>query len=190
MTLVKIYSENNPNKVETIEDFASIQKTLAFVNIKIERWQTQTGLANNAEADDILEAYDQDIQRIMRNHGFSAVDVISMHGCSNLSKEDLNKSRDRFLDEHKHSDDEVRFFIDGQGLFCIHEAGKVIQILCKAGDFISVPANTKHWFDMGANPDFKCIRFFGEETGWVANYTGDNISSSFPKLNDILSPVA
>lgn len=187
MTLVKLYTENSPQAIEIIEDFTKIQKALASFNLGIERWQTQADLPANAEQEQILEAYAGDIQRIMRGHGFSSVDVISMHSCSNLSREDREKARAKFLDEHIHSDDEVRFFIDGQGLFCVHEAGKVIQILCTKGDFISVPANTKHWFDMGSEPDFKCIRFFGEEHGWVASYTGNSIATRFPRIEEFVN---
>jgi len=48
---------------------------------------------------------------------------------------------------------------------------------------ISVPAGTKHWFDMGADPEFTAIRLFNNQEGWVANFTGDSIASGFPKLD-------
>jgi 1,2-dihydroxy-3-keto-5-methylthiopentene dioxygenase len=45
-----------------------------------------------------------------------------------------------------------------------------------------VPANVCHWFDMGPNPNFKAIRLFITPDGWVANFTGDKIADSFPRL--------
>jgi 1,2-dihydroxy-3-keto-5-methylthiopentene dioxygenase len=81
-----------------------------------------------------------------------------------------------------HSDFEVRFFVEGQGLFYVHLEEKVYAILCEQGDLISVPANVTHWFDMGAEPDFKCIRLFTTEEGWVAQFTGSKISENFPTL--------
>jgi len=70
------------------------------------------------------------------------------------------------LAEHTHSDFEVRFFVDGNGLFYLHVADRVYAILCEKGDLISVPEHSTHWFDMGAKPDFKCIRFFVIPDGW------------------------
>ena len=64
------------------------------------------------------------------------------------------------------TDFELRFFVDGRGLFYLHLGDKVYCVLCEQGDLISVPANTTHWFDMGANPRFKCIRFFTTPDGW------------------------
>jgi len=55
-------------------------------------------------------------------------------------------------------------------------------VLCSKGDLISVPANVRHWFDMGPNPNFKAIRLFITPDGWVANFTGDKIADSFPRL--------
>jgi len=58
----------------------------------------------------------------------------------------------------------------------------VYGVLCEAGDLISVPAGTRHWFDMGGAPDFQCIRLFTTPEGWVADYTGDDIARRFPRL--------
>ena len=82
------------------------------------------------------------------------------------------------------ADDEVRYFIDGEGLFTIHHEDKVYAALCTAGDFIAVPAKTKHWFDFGQNPNFKCLRFFTDESGWIAEYTGSDLANRFPNLDE------
>ena len=87
--------------------------------------------------------------------------------------------RQKFLDEHTHADFEVRFFVKGSGLFYLHVQDKVYGVLCEQGDLISVPAGVAHWFDMGANPDFKCIRFFVIPEGWVGEPTGSSIAESF-----------
>ena len=92
--------------------------------------------------------------------------------------------RDKFLHEHTHSDFEVRFFVDGEGLFYIRKNSRVYAILCNRGDLISVPANTKHWFDMGPRPYFKAVRLFTTPEGWVANFTGDKIADRFPRLEN------
>jgi 1,2-dihydroxy-3-keto-5-methylthiopentene dioxygenase len=53
-----------------------------------------------------------------------------------------------------------------------------------------VPANTTHWFDMGENPNFKCIRFFTTENGWEANFTGSDIATRFPGYDKHLTALA
>ncbi len=54
-------------------------------------------------------------------------------------------------------------------------------MLCEEGDLISVPAGTRHWFDMGPNPRFTAIRLFTNADGWIANFTGDTIADRFPR---------
>src|SRR3546814_8454772 len=68
---------------------------------------------------------------------------------SDLDNPNLEQMRAKFLDEHFHKEDEVRFFVAGSGLFTLHVGDKVYEILCEAGDLVSVPDGTTHWFDMG-----------------------------------------
>ena len=55
-------------------------------------------------------------------------------------------------------------------------------MLCQQNDLISVPNGTPHWFDMGPEPQFTCIRLFTNTEGWVANFTGDDIASRTPRF--------
>ncbi len=91
--------------------------------------------------------------------------------------------RSKFLAEHTHAEDEVRFFVEGQGLFSMHIGQEVLVTLCERGDLISVPAGTRHWFDMGPTPSFCALRFFNNSAGWVATFTGDSIAERFPRLD-------
>ena len=89
--------------------------------------------------------------------------------------------RAKFLEEHTHKEGEVRFFVDGSGLFSLHVGGKVYEVLCRKGDLISVPDNTTHWFDMGPAPEFVAIRFFTNPDGWIGDFTGSDIAQRFPR---------
>ena len=93
-----------------------------------------------------------------------------------------DEMRARFLDEHFHKEDEVRFFVAGSGLFTLHVGDRVYELLCEAGDLVSVPDATTHWFDMGPEPSFVAIRFFTEPDGWVGHFTGSDIATRFPRL--------
>ena len=98
--------------------------------------------------------------------------------------ENLQALRAKFLNEHTHSEDEVRFFVEGEGQFWFHlEKGpkgeEVFQVICRAGDFLSVPAGYKHWFDLAPKYTVKAIRIFTSPDGWVANYTGSGVENGY-----------
>jgi 1,2-dihydroxy-3-keto-5-methylthiopentene dioxygenase len=59
-------------------------------------------------------------------------------------------------------------------------------VVCEKHDWISVPAGTKHWFDMGPKPAFCALRFFDNPEGWVATFTGDPIASRYPLLDELM----
>ena len=100
----------------------------------------------------------------------------------NPTRPDKAALRQKFLNEHTHAEDEVRFFVAGRGLFTLHLGDQVHEVLCEKDDLISVPAGTRHWFDMGPEPYFVAIRVFTNPAGWVANFTGDDIAARFPRL--------
>ena len=75
-------------------------------------------------------------------------------------------------------------FVDGAGLFTLHVEDRVYEVLCERGDLISVPAGTRHWFDMGPNPSFCAVRLFTSPDGWAADFTGEDIAERFPRLEN------
>jgi len=158
-----------------------IASELAARGLRFERWATRPPLAAGTPAAEILASYAPEIARVQANGGYGTVDAISI----NADNPDRVALRQKFLAEHTHAEDEVRFFVEGRGLFCVHapEAEEVLQVLCERNDWISVPAGTRHWFDMGAKPQFTALRFFNNSEGWLANFTGDLIANRFPLLN-------
>ncbi|WYX23047.1 cupin [Achromobacter xylosoxidans] len=126
----------------------------------------------------MLAAYRPEIDRLVAERGYRSVDVVSL----DPAHPDREALRRKFLAEHTHADDEVRFFVAGSGLFTLHAAGRVYAVLCEQDDLISVPAGVPHWFDMGSAPAFTCIRLFNDPAGWVARFTGDEIATRFPVL--------
>jgi 1,2-dihydroxy-3-keto-5-methylthiopentene dioxygenase len=114
----------------------------------------------------------------MREEGYQAVDVISLKP----DNPDRAAFRQKFLNEHTHSEDEVRFFVAGAGQFTLHIGDKVYEVLCEKGDLIGVPDGTRHWFDMSESPYFVAIRLFTNKEGWVANFTGTDIAEQFPRM--------
>lgn len=180
MSLLRVYPESNAKISETFSKHDAIANKLHGIGVRFERWEALQPLAANSTDQEILAAYKTSVDKLIKEYDFKSCDVIALRP-DHPNKAELRK---KFLDEHVHTDFEVRFFVDGKGLFCIHANEQVFAILCEQGDLISVPANTKHWFDMGENPSFKCIRLFTTPEGWVANYTGDAIAKSFPTFDN------
>jgi 1,2-dihydroxy-3-keto-5-methylthiopentene dioxygenase len=114
----------------------------------------------------------------MEANGYKTADVISINSLT----PNYDQIRAKFLSEHTHSEDEVRFFVDGEGHFWFNlgENEPIFNVLCQAGDLISVPAGTKHWFDAGeSNPFVKAIRIFIDTSGWVPEYTNSKIEQQY-----------
>ncbi|MCB1802861.1 MAG: cupin [Gammaproteobacteria bacterium] len=165
--------------VQTLREHAAIASALDGIGVQLEHWQANQPLAADADQAAVLAAYADDVERLNARYGFQSVDVVALTP-DNSQKAEF---RQKFLSEHTHADFEVRFFVDGSGLFYLHVEDKVYMVLCEKGDLISVPANTTHWFDMGSNPSFKCIRFFTTADGWVGNFTGSDIATRFPDFD-------
>lgn len=181
MSQLTIYAEaDSDNARLRTDDLNQIESELGKVGICIERWIADRELADDADNDTIIAAYQAEIDRLVAKGGYQTWDVVSM----NPNHPEKEAFRQKFLDEHTHSEDEVRFFVRGHGLFVIHAGDKVYSLLCEKDDLITVPANTRHWFDMGPNPTFTAIRLFNNPDGWVAQFTGDKIARRFPLLDN------
>jgi 1,2-dihydroxy-3-keto-5-methylthiopentene dioxygenase len=164
----KNYSTSDPKEI------------LEFFNARglyFDQWQFDEVFEDTATQEDILQAYSKDLFPFMENGGYQTADVISINSLT----ENYEAIRAKFLAEHTHTEDEIRFFVDGQGLFWFNmENEPVFNLLCEKGDLISVPAGTKHWFDAGeSNPFVKAIRIFIDMSGWVPHYTESGVENEF-----------
>ena len=178
MSRLRIFEETRPlQPLSSLHDHAAIARELAAAGVRFERWHAGHPVAPGAGQDEVIAAYRGDIDRLMAEEGYRAVDVISL-APDHPDRETLRK---KFLDEHTHAEDEVRFFVAGSGLFSLHLGTRVYEVLCEQGDLIGVPDGTRHWFDMGPAPSFVAIRLFTNAAGWVAQFTGSDIALRFPR---------
>ena len=185
MSRLRIYDETQPHiPLEEYHDHAGIGRVLSLVGIRFEQWQTSQPIAPGASQEEVIAAYRDQIDRLMAEQGYRAVDVISL----TPDHPDRAMLRQKFLSEHTHSEDEVRFFVAGSGQFTLHIGHKVYDILCEQGDLIGVPGGTRHWFDMSESPYFVAIRLFTNKDGWVAQFTGDEIARNFPRMQPSARP--
>lgn len=168
---------NIPDQNRSLTSEGEIRTFLNERGVFFDQWTCDVVFQDTATQDEILDAYAKDLQPFMQKGGYQTADVISI----NALTENYEAIRNKFLAEHTHTEDEIRFFVDGEGLFWFHLEGEdVFNVLCQKGDLISVPAGTKHWFDAGEkNPFVKAIRIFIDMSGWVPHYTASEIEKRY-----------
>ena len=178
MSRLRIFAENDPTTpISSTSDHAEMARLLAPIGVGFEQWQATQEVAPGDSSEKIMAAYRDDIDRLVAERGFKSIDVVSI-APDHPAREEMRR---KFLEEHFHKEDEVRFFVAGSGLFTLHVGDRVYEITCEQGDLIAVPDGTTHWFDMGPEPSFVAIRFFTEPDGWVGHFTGTDIAQRFPR---------
>ncbi|MFI6642903.1 1,2-dihydroxy-3-keto-5-methylthiopentene dioxygenase [Streptomyces sp. NPDC050504] len=188
MTLLQIMPDDAPDTVLLrTRDEAAIAQALRERSVSFTRWPRRTRVTPRTSSAELLDAYRNEIDELSADQGLLLVDVARLHPEEGAQwQEKAATARAKFLDEHRHSEDEVRFFAQGTGCFYLHLDDRVYAVVCEAGDLLSVPAGTRHWFDMGPVPDFCAVRFFEKEDGWVGDFTQDSVAEAFPRLDALL----
>ena len=167
------------NQNITLTDFLEIKNLLFRYGVMIARWDASTLLSDDATQETILAAYSHELGPFMEQNGYATADVVNIHP----KTENLMAIREKFMKEHTHSEDEIRFFVDGCGKFWFHlDNEEILCVICERGDFMSVPKNTRHWFDIAPGYYVKAIRIFSNMEGWVPNYTGSGLDQHYNKL--------
>jgi len=168
-----------PEESRTINEPAAIAGYLAGIGVGYEIWEATTAVAADASPEKILAAYSVEIDKLKESGGYVTADVIDVKSQTPGLAEMLAK----FNREHWHDDDEVRFIIEGRGLFHIHsQNGPVVAIEVEAGDLIKVPAGFPHWFNLCADRRIRAIRLFKDPAGWAPHYTGSGVDGDFQPL--------
>jgi 1,2-dihydroxy-3-keto-5-methylthiopentene dioxygenase len=176
MTILTIFEDIGRNApIEATDDPVRIAEQLASIGIGFERHPAPVVLPPDADAAFVMAAYATTIDRLMHQGGYQSADAVRMVPTA----PNRRAVREKYLGEHTHSDDEVRFFVEGSGIFYMHAEGKVVELRNVRGDLIRVPAGAPHWFDAGETPFFTAIRLFTRPDGWVGAFTGNPITSRF-----------
>jgi 1,2-dihydroxy-3-keto-5-methylthiopentene dioxygenase len=169
---------NIPEEHRRIEDAAAIAGFLSQHGIDYERWTSDNAPSesHDSSSDAILAAYAPKIDELKARGGYVTADVIDVKP----DTPGLDGMLARFNSEHWHDEDEVRFIVEGRGLFHIHPShGPVFAIEVEAGDLIRVPKGTHHWFDLCADRRIRAIRLFQDPSGWTPHYTQSGVDRGF-----------
>ena len=151
---------------QKLEEAAEISSFLGRFGIWYRR--VADALDDKATEEQILAAYAAPIAALEAEGGYTTADVIDV----GPETPNLQAMLDKFNKEHWHDEDEVRFIVEGRGVFHIHpEGGPVFSIEVEKGDMINVPRGTHHWFDLCQENRIRAIRLFQNKSGWTPHYT-------------------
>jgi 1,2-dihydroxy-3-keto-5-methylthiopentene dioxygenase len=174
MAIVRVHAEGL-----TLQRTDEIRAFLSGSGIDYERWTPEHPLAADATAAEVLAAYAREVDALKARGSYVTADVIDI----TPDTPNLETMLARFNREHWHDEDEVRFIVEGRGLFHIHpRTGPVFAIEVEPGDLIRVPRGTHHWFDLCADRRIRAIRLFQDPSGWTPRYTDSGVDQGFQPL--------
>ena len=178
-----------PEHGKTVTAREEIVRYLAGSGIEYDHWASDYEVPADAPPEEILRAYAKEIDAMKARGGYVTADVIDV----NPRTPGLEAMLAKFNQEHWHSENEVRFIVAGRGLFHIHpKDDAVIAIEVEAGDLISIPRGTWHWFDLCSDRRIRAIRLFQDTAGWTPHYTSSGVDQNFQPvcLGQTYFPVA
>jgi 1,2-dihydroxy-3-keto-5-methylthiopentene dioxygenase len=171
MAIVRVFSEN-----AVLREPEEVGAFLARCAIDYERWVPGQPVGADATADDVLRAFAREVDTLKARGGYATADVIDVKP----DTPNLDAMLAKFSREHWHDEDEVRFIVEGRGLFHVHPSnGPVFAIEVEAGDLIRVPRGTRHWFDLCTDRRIRAIRLFQDPSGWTPRYTESGVDKGF-----------
>ncbi len=157
---------------EQTRDGAAITSLLSSHGLVFEQWDiSKYDASTRPEGVDpqafILDAFAEEVAAISKARGYETADVIALRP----DTPNLDAIEAKFDREHTHSEDEVRFVVDGRGIFAIRgKDDEMYDVELHPGDLLAVPEGTQHYFVLCEDKNIQCIRLFTDPSGWVADY--------------------
>lgn len=163
------------NTNERISGDAQVREFLDAQNVLYEHWDMsklpeplrEKFTLSDEEKSQILSIYDEEIRDLAARRGYQTWDVITL----SETTPNLDELLKKFESVHTHTEDEIRAIVSGKGIFIIKGSDDVgyFDVELEAGDLISVPEDTPHFFTLMDNRKIVAIRLFIETDGWIAH---------------------
>jgi len=169
--MAEIFSANTKDPISNPDD---VRNFLKIKGIEYRFWDTnanskpllsRTSLSDS-EKEELLQCFEDRFNELKSDYSYKSRDMIVL----NPEIPGLDGMLAKFDKWHYHTDDEVRYIIDGSGIFGFHIQGEKFEVKVSQNDFISVPANTNHWFKLDEHKKIKAIRYFQDMSGWTPVY--------------------
>src|SRR5574341_816611 len=109
---------NVPRQARRLDELQAVVAFLAEEGIEHERWTPAHSLSATASAEEVLAAYGKEIDRLKARGGYVTADVIDVRP----ETPNLEAMLAKFRSEHWHDEAEVRFILEGRGIFFIHRS--------------------------------------------------------------------
>ena len=113
-----------------------------------------------------VKSYREYLDKIKSERGYITEDVVEL----SEQQSDYGTINDKFSREHSHSDDEVRYVLEGDGIFDIRSKDDLwIRLFVEPSDFITIPKGRNHCFQLRRGR-IKAVRLFADAAGWHPTY--------------------
>jgi 1,2-dihydroxy-3-keto-5-methylthiopentene dioxygenase len=120
-----------------------------------------------AALDTAAAAYQAPLDALKAERGYIEQDVVALAP----ETPNLDAICAKFEGEHHHDDDEVRFVLEGEGVFDIRSRDdRFMRVVVEPGDLIVVPKARHHRFMLTERRSIRCVRLFKDTSGWVPHY--------------------
>ena len=111
--------------------------------------------------------YQPTLDRLKEDEGYTTQDIVEL----SPSTPNLEDICAKFDPEHLHTGDEVRFVLEGAGIFDIRSTDdRMFRVEVTPGDLIVVPKDRHHRFELTEARHIRCVRLFQDAAGWVPHY--------------------
>ena len=111
------------------------------------------------------------LTKFCAEHAYTSQDEVQLSPAT----ENLQSICAKFIDEHSHDEDEVRFVLEGEGIFDIRSKDdRWMRVTVFPGDLLMVPAGRYHRFMLTEQQSIRCVRLFQNASGWTPLYREDS----------------
>lgn len=178
LSVYHVSSPRQPDKVLThLEDIAS---TLAEHGVLFDRCEPTGRISLDAGHDAIIGAFRSRIDQLVASRDYGHVDVIDIDDRSS----EAPALAAGLLQEHRIDEGQTRLCVAGRELVMLHIEDYVYAVLCEKNDVLSIPGDTRRWFDAGEHPRLVTISLSRSAHGGTFRPTGDDIATRFPGIED------
>lgn len=117
--------------------------------------------------DTATDAYRASVDSLKTERGYIEEDIVELAPTT----PNLDAICAKFIPEHHHDEDEVRFVLEGEGIFDIRSNDdRWMRVVVQPGDLIVVPAGRHHRFLLTDSKHIRCVRLFRDTSGWTPHY--------------------